>query len=214
MEKIEDYLSQTKSALIKIFEAYYSYYELLQNPARPMFTYPGDFESEETKIAFDKWQIENKEILEERHQRDNKFAFEFLARSMLCGSILQFAYNGIKIFSNNVLVPEEFKNIIKPNSVPAKFCIGRSIEEIPIGLIIYAGRNQAMHYEEDNLKEPNKTIFYKLANWYSEKFKKWYVNSYFDLNDKNIVHYAENILYKLEWLDYYRYEKDVLEMLK
>lgn len=214
MEQIQEYLLKTKSAVQKIYEAYNSYYELMKIPERPSFFTLGNPDSEENKIAYEKWQIENKEVLEERRKRDNEFAFEFFAGSTLCGSILQFAYNGIKILSNNNSVPNDFKEIIKPNSIPAKFCIGRIIDDIPLGLIVYAGRNQAMHYDESDLKEPSKTVFYKLANWYSPTFNKWFVNSYYDLNDKNVIHYAENILYKLEWLDYALYEKDMIEMLK
>lgn len=214
MEQIQEYLSKTKSAVQKIYEAYNSYYELMRIPERPSFFIVGDPDSEENRIAYKKWQTENKEVLEERHKRDNEFAFEFLARSTLCGSILQFAYNGIKILSKNNSVPDDFKEIIKPKSIPAKFCIGRIIDDIPLGLIVYAGRNQAMHYDENDLKEPNKTVFYKLANWYSPTFNKWFVNSYYDLTDKNVIHYAENILYKLEWLHYDLYENDMIEMLK
>lgn len=71
-----------------------------------------------------------------------------------------------------------------------------------------------MHYDARDLNEPSKTVFYKLANWYSPTFNKWFVNSYYDLTDKNVIHYAENILYKLEWLHYDLYEKDMIEMLK
>lgn len=214
MEQIQDYLLKTKSAIQKIYEAYNSYFELMRIPQRPAFFSWGDPDSDENKIAYENWLIENKEVLDERRKRDNEFAFEFFARSTLGGTILQFGYNGIKIFSNNNIVPEEFSESIQPHTIAAKFCIGRLIDKIPIGLIIFAGRNQSMHYDEKDLREPNKTVFYKLANWYSPTFKKWFVDSYFDLNNKNIIHYAENILYKLGWSNYNFYETDMLEMLQ
>ena len=71
-----------------------------------------------------------------------------------------------------------------------------------------------MHYDNKDLREPNKIVFYKLANWYSPTFKKRFVDSYFDLNNKNILHYAENILYKLGWSNYNHYETDMLKMLQ
>ena len=212
MNDANEYLARTKSAVQKIYEVYNSYYELMSIPERPAFFSRGD-PSDENKTAYEKWQIENKETLKERHKRDNEFVFETFARSTLCGSILQFAYNGIKLFSSNISIPNDFNKIIKPNSIPAKFCLGRLIDDIPLGLIVYAGRNQAMHYDENNLNEPSRTVFHRLANWYSTTFNKWFVNSYYDLNDKNIIHYAENILYKLEWLDYNSYEKDMVKML-
>ncbi|HSW56000.1 MAG TPA: hypothetical protein VLH59_13005 [Ignavibacteriaceae bacterium] len=214
MEHIKDYLSKTKSAVQKVFEAYDSYLELMKIPQRPAFFYWGDPNSEENKQAYAKWRIENKEVLKERHHRDDEYAFELFARSTLAGTILQFAYNGINIFSKNNLANENFKNIIKPNSRPAKFCIGRLIDDIPIGLIIYAGRNQAMHFDDKDINELNKSVFYKLANWYSPTFKKWFVDSYYDLNNDQIIHYAGNILYKLGWSAYIFYEQDMLEMLQ
>ena len=214
MEQIQDYLSKTKSAVQKVFEAYNSYLELIEVPKRPGFFFWGDPDSEENKRVYAKWRIENKEVLEERHRRDEEFVFELFAKSTLAGTILQFAFNGINIFSKNNNIPASFNNIIKPNSKPSKFCIGRLIDDIPIGLIIYAGRNQAMHFDDKNLNELNKTVFNKLANWYSPTFKKWYVNDYYDLDNDNIIHYAGNILYKLEWSEYVDYEQDMLSMLQ
>lgn len=214
MEHIKDYLTKTKSAVQKVFEAYNSYLDLMKFPQRPGFFFWGDPDSEENKKAYENWRLENKEVLEERHRRDDEFAFELFARSALAGTILQFAYNGIKIFSTNNFVPESFKNLIKANSTPAKFCIGRLVEDIPVGLIIYAGRNQAMHFDDKDLNEPSKTVFNKLANWYSPTFKKWFVDSYYDLNNGQIIHYAGNILYKLGLSEYVFYEQDVLEMLQ
>lgn len=214
MEQVKDYLSKTKSAVQKVFEAYNSYLDLMRIPQRPVFFGWGDFHSEENKSAYVKWLIENKAALEERHRRDDEFVFELFARSTLAGTILQFSYNGIKIFSKNDVVPENFNNVIKANSTPAKFCIGRLIDETPIGLIIYAGRNQAMHFDDKDLNEPSRTVFNRLANWYGPTSKKWFINDNYDLDNDQIIHYAGNILYKLGWSDYIFYEQDMLEMLQ
>ena len=52
MDSIDEYLERTKSAVVKLFEAYYSYWELLQRPELPAFTYFGDHDSEEGILAF------------------------------------------------------------------------------------------------------------------------------------------------------------------
>jgi hypothetical protein len=214
MEQFKDYLSKTKSAVQKVFEAYDSYLDLLRYPERPIFPFLGNPDSEENKRAYKIWHEENKAMLEERYRRDNKYVFEMFAKSALAGTILQFAYHGICLFSKNKIVPPNFNNIIKPKSKAVKFCIGRLIDDIPVGLIIFAGRNQAMHFEDKYLKEPSRTVFNKLANWYSPNFNKWFINDYYDLNNPDIMHYAGNILYKLGWEGYVDYESDMLEMLQ
>jgi len=213
METIDQYLKQTESAVKRIYDSYYSYYELMKEPERPVFFYCGDTNTEEYRKERDKWEEENKDIIGERTKRDNEFAFETFARSTLCGAILQFGYTAIKLFSNNTTVPHEFKNVIKENTSAAKFCIGRVIEDIPSGLIVFAGRNQAMHYEDKKFNEPTPTVFYRLCNYYSERFQKWYKNSYFDLDGSNHGHFAENILNKLEWMNYSLYEQEIRKML-
>ena len=214
MNNIEEYLNKTKSAVNKLFEAYNSYWELLLIPKRPGFSSWGDPDSIENIKAYEKWHKENKAIIEERLKKDDEYVYEFLARATLCGCILEFAFMGIKLFSNNTFIPDGFKSVIKPKTVASKFCIGRFYNDVPIGLMIYAGRNQAAHYDENPLREPNTTIFTKMANWYSSTFNKEFSNSYLDLKNNEIVHYAENITYYLGWRDYKSYENDMLNMLK
>lgn len=213
MTNLDEYLKSTKSAVSKLFEAYNSYWELMNEPERPVFFYCGETDNDEYRIAYNTWREENKEILDERIRRDNEFAFEFFARATLMGSILQFAFWGIEKFSNNEIVPEEFKDIIKPNIKASKFCIGRLYDEIPIGLIIYAGRNQSMHFDDNNLQPISRRVFDKLTNWYSPTFKKWYKKDYFDLDNPTVLNYAENITYILGWRNYELYEIDMKQML-
>ena len=197
---------------MKLFEVYKSYSVLLQEPERPTFYYWGDIELGENQKALKKWESENYQILKERKRLDDEYAFSFFARSNLCGFILQFAYKGIELFSNDGTPPIELETFVKKYKAE-KFCVGREIDNLPIGLIIYAGRNQSVHY--NNLSNKlNIEIFNKLANWYSPHFKKWFVNSYFDLNNKNLTHYSENIIYKLDWLSYKKYESDLYDILK
>jgi hypothetical protein len=212
MNNIEDYLKRTENAVKPLFEAYNSYWKLLSMPERPVFIYDIGTDSDKNEV-YENWYNTNKLLIEERLKKDNEYAYEFLARATLCGGILEFAYMGIKMFSTNSVIPYEFNSVIKPYSVASKFCIGRKYNDVPIGLIIFAGRNQAAHYDEKKLREPNSTIFEKMAIWYSSKFKKWYTNSYLDLNNSDIIHYSENITYYLEWRNYESYQLDMLNML-
>ncbi len=214
MNDVKEYLSRTKSAVSKLFESYNSYWELLENPKRPAFTCWGDFESEENIKAYEKWREENNSIFEERLKRDNEYAYEYFARSALLGTVIQFEFWGINKFSNNEIITKEFADIIKTDSTTRKFCIGRLYDNIPIGLIIYAGRNQSTHFDDEKFNQVTTRVFELLTNFYSPTFKKWYKSDYFDLGNQNVINYAENITYILGWRNYENYENDLLKMLQ
>lgn len=214
MDTIVEYLSKTKSAVKKLYEASDSYLELLRIPERPVFVCWGDPDSEENKNAYEKWRKDNEKVLEERFEKDNKFVFEIFARSTLLSSILQFGFWGIEKFSNNEVVAIGFEDVIQSNSKQLKFCIGKQYDNIPIGLIIYAGRNQAIHFDDKEYNKLTTLVFNRLSNNYSPTFSKQYKNNYFDLNNPNITNYAEYILHILGWQTYENYERDLLEMLK
>ncbi|OYV84851.1 MAG: hypothetical protein B7Z63_06330, partial [Ignavibacteriae bacterium 37-53-5] len=171
IRSIDNYLKHTHSAVDKLFAARYSYDELLLFPERRGFAAWG---SDEEKIEkeYQKWAEQNKSQIEERLRRDKEFADEVFAIRTLCSAILQFGYMAIKQFSDNKSVPASFTEVIKPDSIPAKFCVGRLIDDIPLGLIVYAGRNQSHHYDDREHREPTKTVFFRLANWYSPRFGK------------------------------------------
>ncbi len=213
METIEEYLSRTERASEKLFEGNNSYWELLESPERPVFSCWGDMNSEENKSAYLKWKEENKEVLELRIKRDNEFAYEHFSRATLYGAILQFAFWGIEKFSHNEKITVGFEDIIKRGNKSQKFCIGRICEDIPIGLIVYAGRNQSVHFSEDKLQPVSKRVFDRLANWYSPRYEKWYKRDQFDLDNLRVTNCAESISYLLEWRDYQSYEKDILNMI-
>jgi hypothetical protein len=213
VDSITTYLSKTKSAVQKLFDAINSYYAVLYYPPRPAFAVWGD-DDNIRNTAYAKWREQNKELIEERLRYDNEFSAETFAMTTLCGSVLQFAYMGIKLFSNNSNIPSNFSTIIKHGSVAEKFCIGRSIDNVPVGLIIYAGRNQSHHYDERNYREPTQEVFKLLSNWYSPTFKKEFIHDCFDLNNPRITNFAEHILDKLQWQVYSNYESEMLAILE
>ncbi|MFA6599261.1 MAG: hypothetical protein WCS69_16180 [Ignavibacteriaceae bacterium] len=213
MNTINEYLNRTKSAVEKLFDANYSYMELLEYPERPVFSYWGEIESEENTKAYLEWCEENKGVIELRIKKDNEFQYEHFAKTTFAGTILQFAFWGIEKFSINKEITNGFEDIINSGDKAEKFCIGRICDDLPIGLIIYAGRNQAFHFYEDKLRRISQRVFDKLSTWYSPRYKKWYKRDQFDLNNPGIINYAENILHTLEWTNYEDYEKDMINML-
>jgi hypothetical protein len=81
-------------------------------------------------------------------------------------------------------------------------------------LIVYAGRNQAHHYDDKSYGKITERVFHDLANWYSPYFKKYYFNDHYDLSNPNVINFATNILWKLNWQNYEMYEKELIQLLK
>ncbi len=213
MDSIHEYIRSTRSAIQKIYQAIDTYYILLLEPTRPVFTYWGEYD-ENARLKHEKWIEENRALLEERAKRDDEFAGETFAMATLSGTILQFAYMAIELYSKNCQPYQKYIDLIPPNHKVAKFCIGREINEIPLGLIVYAGRHQAHHYDDKSYGRVTERVFHDLANWYSPTFRKYFVDSYYDLSNPNVINFATNILWKLDWQNYDFYEKELINLLK
>ena len=213
MHSIEEYIEGTRSAVQKLYQAVDSYYDLLREPQRPAFTFWGEY-NEKVRRTHEKWTEENKTVLEERASRDEKFAAETFAIATLCGSILQFPSMAIEICSKNTKSHHKFLDLIPDNHKVAKFCIGREVNEVPIGLIIYAGRNQAHHYDDKQYGKVTERVFQNLATWYSPTFNKSFTDSRLDLSNENVINFAANILWLLEWQNYESYEFGLRDLFK
>ena len=213
MDTINDYLHKTESACSKLFEGVDSYISILRDYQIPMFT-TWVQDDETFKKEFEEWQLKNRDRIAENINRQNKFVDESLAMSTLCGAILQIAAMAIQKFSNNIEVCQPFDSVISSNSKAARFCIGRKVRGVPIALIIYAGRNQYNHMDENKLNELNKFIFSQLAKIQSFNDKnKFYIDPAFDLANADIMNYSSNITAVLDWKDYSIYKQDLIDML-
>lgn len=135
------------------------------------------------------------------------------AKSTLCGAIIQVAYSGIVQFSKNLVIPESCKEMgVKNESKSLKFCTGRIVHDLPIGLYIYAARIQYNHWEEGfptNLVAKN--VFIHLIRIH-------YEDPVFDLAyemdwpiPRPITHHV--LLLELKWREYDNYLEDMNEMI-
>lgn len=170
MNSAEEYLKRTESAVIKIFDGINLYFNILHNSPPPIYIgNAGDTLSQ--KPTYRNWVAANKNTIQSSFKAQREFWAEDFALATLCASLLQIAAMGLQWFSENEEIPEDLPEVllsrIKPKSKSVKFCIGRRVRNLPIGLIIYAGRNQSNHMDDDELKEPNKTIFNLLAHNYA-----------------------------------------------
>jgi len=141
------------------------------------------------------------------------FSSNDIAREVIAGSILQIAYVAFasyakpQVKSDNALHFEsEINRLIRENpnrarqkgkfSLPMQFCVGRDIGDLPLGVIVFAGRNQYNHfYENKRLCVINELVFNHLhAMWPAPEN-----GLSFDLMPGKLFSYS--VLAALGWLD-------------
>lgn len=138
------------------------------------------------------------------------------SEGLFCGAILQVAASGIVRFSKNSDLPASCRDLFKdiePREKKLKFCIGKERFGVPEGLIIYAGRNQYAHWEEEELRDKlNVRIFDKLNSAFQNNV---FMDLAFDLSNPTIHIYADLILLGvLQWRTYGAYVKGMKELLE
>lgn len=210
MESAEEYLEKTKSAVTKILEGIDSYLKILSEP-QPV--YEGDYgDTLNERPAYTNWMAANKPAIQSSFKAQRKFSAESFALATLCGSLLQIAYMGIQWFSENKEnsedLPEALCLLITPKNKLAKFCIGRRVRKVPIGLVIYAGRNQFNHMDGEKLSKLNTTIFDLLASNYAED-----KDPAFNLKNKRLTNFSHNIIGLLGWENYEVYYLDMHSLI-
>jgi hypothetical protein len=137
-----------------------------------------------------------------------------VARASLAGSILQIAYMALKIYSKNIKVTTEESELfgITEGSNFTKFCVGRKVHDIPIGLLVYAGRIHYNHWDEG---EPTgsiaKNVFNHLYLAYADNLT---FDMAYDLNypaPRPLAHYILRL--ELKWANYDDYLHDMKSLL-
>ena len=85
------------------------------------------------------------------------------SEATLCGAVLQVAFMGLFLFSKNTDIPDDCNTLVKrANGKAIRFCVGRRVHDIPIGLLIYAGRNQFNHWDDEAFDYPTAQVFVAL----------------------------------------------------
>jgi hypothetical protein len=210
MQSASDYLQRTDTAVRKLLEGIESYTALL----RPAPIFVGSFSSQAAyEQALDIWRAANEAAIAKSLESQREFLGETIALGALCGSLLQIAAMGLQLFGHNREVPDDWMNVIKPGTKPVIFCVGRRVRDVPLGLIIYAGRNQYAHLDEPELREPNTSVFARLASNHDYKFDVVFLDPAFDLANPALINYAANITSLIGWRSYEDYRRDMSEML-
>jgi hypothetical protein len=208
MDTIEEYLDKVESAITTYLNGFYEYNKILSERDIPAFYYASNDDGK-NKLEYEKWHKEHEKEIEADISLQNKYVAELFAMSTFSGAILQLAYLGINLFSNNKTI-HPILNDIKNNSKYSRYCIGRIEHGLPIGLVILAGRNLYNHIDDQELRQPNIINFNTLSG---KSFEK-YTNSYYDLENKQPHNIVSNLMYLLGWFEFVDFQSDMLGMLK
>lgn len=135
------------------------------------------------------------------------------AKAIICGTIIQVAYTGIIQYSSNYIVPENCKDFgVSISSPKSRFCIGREVHGIPIGLIIYAARVQYNHWEEGYPTNPTAKAVFGLLN--SVRFSDPWNDLVYQLDwpiTRPVTHHIVRL--ELGWRTYEDYLADMTDMI-
>lgn len=129
------------------------------------------------------------------------------SRAALCGAVLETAYVAINAFPQNSVVPSSCTSFVRSTDRAVRFCIGREIHGLPLGLFIYAGRNQHVHWEDESFDGPTTAVFDALGRAYQSNilFDMAYVLNWPKRSSK-AHHIVQN---ELRWRDYDDYATDL-----
>lgn len=237
MNSPEEYLKQTESAVVKIFEGIDSYLKILPDSPPVYIGNAGDTLNQSP--AYKNWIAENAPAIQSSLKAQREFSAESFALATLCGSVLQIAAMGIQWFSKNKEISEALPEALHPlvqsgktGKIPIEFCIGRKVRSVPIGLLIYAGRNQYNHMDmNEKLKPLNTTIFNLLAisyegaieqssedlvfnlENYEDAEEQSFEDPAFNLKNTVLINFSSNITALLEWRNYESYYADMNSLI-
>jgi len=200
MQTADQYFQSTQSAVEALFTGIGTYIALIKNAP----VYVGSDPSPDSE-AFRRWQAEHAAEIAAHLANARQFSASKFALATLCGSVLQVAAKAIEIYSDNTEMPASVADFISPGSQLVRFCVGREVHGLPVGLIVYAGRNQHTHYNETSLRAASAEVFNRLANR-DARFK----DPAFSLDNEKIDSFAHNITALLGWRTSEAYEKDML----
>lgn len=126
------------------------------------------------------------------------------SEAMFAGAILQVAYMAIRLYSRNNSIPTNCAALVPSSNKSAiPYCIGQERHGVPIGLVVYAARNQYNHWDDEKPHEITKNVFGAL----SASFKHNVLTDLaLELSNPTINVYAsEVLLLALGWRSYNTY---------
>lgn len=212
MQSPAEYITRTESAVRLLLGGIDSYLQVLRNSPDPIFRTSAPLaRGPASDREFEAWFRDNTSSIAAAKAARMQFMAESFALGTLCGAILQIAAKALECFSENKIVPGHLQAVV--GSGRAKYCVGRLVRSVPLGLVVYAARNQHAHFNEEALREPNVEIFERLATLHEYSGSLSFRDPAFDLQSTRIDSFAANVTALIGWRDYETYIGDINAML-
>lgn len=206
ISNIEEYLLKIRSAVEKLFEAHYSYLELLKEANSIVSPWCYGNTDKEVDEQLKNYMNKHRDKIIIGVNAIRKFEAEGFAQAIICGAIFQLAYMAIELFSENEDIPDNLQELNEHKKAVEKFCIGREIfNNVPLGLFIFLGKNIYNHYDDSTLRKYNQLILNRLPDG---------GHQYKDLDIINKLYIVENLFGNTGMKDYNSFCNELKDMLK
>lgn len=213
MSAICDHLDKTESAVAHVFRGIDDLVQPLRAHRIPMLVGWGD-----PQDRLEQWSRENEAAIAQSLAIQRKFVAELSAIETLCGCVLQMAYHAISFCSANIHVPEELRSLAKAEvwrEKLASFAVGRIVCGLPLGLVVYVGRNQYAHHDEPELRATNCNLLQYMLDHRSARASTQLILDAQVLSESAYPrNLAKAIVDELAWRGYADYKNDLLAALE
>jgi hypothetical protein len=210
MQTSQEYLEKTASAVRRLFDGIDEYNDVL-NSIRGVTFVTGLPYGPDRDAAFAAWQEANRNQLQAARRAEREYIAEAFACDTLSGAVLQVATKALEMYGQNRAVPGGLPEAV--TAAHAQFCVGRLVRTLPLGLIVYAARNQHTHFNDGLLREPSQSVFARLATGHGHGSGQAILDPEFDLSNSHRASFASNVTALIAWRSYGAYLDDMQSML-
>jgi len=213
MQNAIQYLDKTRSAASVLFNGIEAYSTFLRERSITFATSYSDEEDFQTQYGA--WCARNQSMIQAGLEAQRHYMSERFAQATLCGSVLQLAAKAIECYSCNTQIPKDWASFIRPGTKQVLFCTGNLVRDVPLGLVIYAARNQHTHFNDKQLQQPSREVFHRLStnHVYGKRSNEAVIDPAFHLGTESITSFASNVITLIGWSSLTDYESDMQQLL-
>lgn len=209
MQTVAEYLAGTESAVLHLFDGIAVYENLLRSAVIPVPAMDESLGTAAGKALYEAWEVEHAESLAAAKEAEEKFIAEFFALNTLWGAVLQVANKALDLYGKEVSIPPAWSDVVKKKT--AKYCCGRLIRTVPLGLVIHAARNQHAHFDDPDPHPLTVKVFNLLAT--AHGYPTPQSDRTFDLTTP-MQSSASDIVSLIRWPTFEHYVNDMRALLE